>query len=150
MDRPLGNADPETIDWLGLNGGVIDEFRNNGGECGGRFEGNPMILLTTIGAKSGLERTSPLTYTMDGDRIVVIASRAGSDRHPDWYINLVAHRDVTVELGDESFAAVASIADEPERTRLFDERIAVMPRFGEYLQATNRVIPVVVLERADG
>jgi len=148
MDRPMGNADPESIDWLGLNGGVIEEFRANGGECGGRFEGNPMILLTTTGAKSGQQRTSPLTYTMDDDRIVVIASRAGSDRHPDWYRNLVANPEVTVEIGDESFTAHASTAEEPERTRLFDERIAVMPRFGEYLTATDRVIPVVVLERS--
>lgn len=136
--------------WLALNDGVIAEYRENDGSVGGRWDGNPMILLTTIGARSGQERTSPLTYTVDSkdnDRLVIIASRAGDDRHPDWYHNLVANSEVTVELGSERFQATATVAAEPDRTRLFDERIAVMPRFGDYLQATDRTIPVVVLER---
>ena len=135
-------------DWLALNEGVIAEFRANGGRCGGRWEGNPMVLLTTVGAKSGRQRTSPVTYTTDDDRIVLIASRAGDDRHPAWYHNLVANPRVVVEVGDERFDAEARVASEPERTRLLDERIAVMPRFGEYLQMTDRTIPVVVIERA--
>lgn len=134
--------------WLELNRGVITEFRANGGRCGGRWEGNPMVLLTTIGAKSGHERTSPVTYTLDEDRIVLIASRAGDDRHPDWYHNLVANPDVVIELGEERFPARARVAEEPERSRLFDERIAAMPRFGDYVRQTDRVIPVVVVERA--
>jgi deazaflavin-dependent oxidoreductase (nitroreductase family) len=133
--------------WLQLNDGVIAEFRANGGRCGGRWEGNPMILLTTTGARSGKARTSPLTYTTDGDRLVLVASRAGDDRHPDWYHNLVADPDVTVELGTERFAARATVAEEPERTRLLDARIAEMPRFGEYAELTERTIPVVVVER---
>lgn len=143
--------------WLNLNDGVIAEFRANGGKCGGRWEGNPMILLTTVGAKSGLERTSPLTYTLDPaetdgpggteDRIVLIASRAGDDRHPDWYHNLVANPEVVIEFGSERFAATATVVDEPERTRLFDARIAAMPRFGDYVDQTDRTIPVVVIER---
>ncbi len=136
--------------WLELNGGVIPEFRANGGVCGGRWEGNPMVLLTTTGARSGVPRTSPLTYTMDGDRIVLIASRAGDDRHPDWYHNLVANPEVEIEIGTERFHATASTAAEPERTRLFDERIAAMPRFGEYVSKTERTIPVVVVERNQG
>lgn len=133
--------------WLQLNGGVIPEFRANGGKCGGRWEGNPMILLTTMGAKSGLERTSPLTYTTDGERLVLIASRAGDDRHPDWYHNLVANPDVVIELGTERYEATATVVDEPDRTRLMDERIAAMPRFGDYLNLTDRTIPVVVIDR---
>lgn len=133
--------------WLTLNGGVIEEFRANSGVCGGRWEGNPMVLLTTTGAKSGQERTSPLTYTTDGDRLVLIASRAGDDRHPDWYHNLVANPDVVIELGAERFHAAASVAPEPERTRLMDARVAEMPRFGEYMNLTDRSIPVVVIER---
>lgn len=139
--------DPNDFDWLGFNSSVIDEFRANAGQVGGRWEGNPMILLTTVGARSGRERISPLTYTMDGERIVVIASRAGADRHPDWFHNLVVNPDVTVELGEERFGARASIAAGEERQRILDERIAVMPRFGDYVEMTDREIPVVVLDR---
>ena len=106
-----------------------------------------MILLTTTGAKSGQERVSPLTITMDGDRIVLIASRAGDVRHPAWYHNLVANPDVAVEDGTERYEAKASVVDEPERSRLLDERVAAMPRFGEYTKLTDRTIPVVVIER---
>lgn len=134
--------------WLDLNAGVIPEFRANGGHCGGRWEGNPMVLLTTTGAKSGKERTSPLTYTTDEDRIVLIASRAGDVRHPDWYYNLVANPAVVIERGTDRYEALARVAEEPERTRLLDERIAEMPRFGGYVEMTDRTIPVVVVERA--
>jgi deazaflavin-dependent oxidoreductase (nitroreductase family) len=154
-------AHPRITDeqWLALNGGVIAEFRANGGVCGGRWEGNPMVLLTTIGARSGKERTSPLTYTIDrktdgdgdptgeADRLVLIASRAGDDRHPDWFHNLVANPDVIVELGAERFAATATVVDEPERTRLMNARIDEMPRFGDYAEQTDRTIPVVVVTR---
>lgn len=107
-----------------------------------------MVLLTTTGAKSGQPRTSPLTYTTDDHRIVLIASRAGDVRHPDWYHNLVANPDVVIEIGSERFDAAAREAEEPERSRLFDERIAAMPRFGDYVAMTDRTIPVVVVERA--
>ncbi|MGI9613509.1 MAG: nitroreductase family deazaflavin-dependent oxidoreductase [Acidimicrobiales bacterium] len=137
---------PTDEQWLSLNDGVIAEFRANGGKCGGRWEGNPMVLLTTTGAKSGKPRTSPLTYTSDGDRIVLIASRAGDHRHPDWYHNLVANPDVAIEIGDERFDGVAVVAEEPERSRLLDARIEVMPRFGGYVEATDRTIPVVVVD----
>lgn len=133
--------------WLALNGDVIEEFRANGGRCGGRWEGNPMVLLTTTGARSGQPRTSPLTYTTDGDALVLVASRAGDDRHPDWFHNLVANPEVVIELGTERFEATARVAEGPERTRLLDARIAEMPRFGEYTELTERTIPVVVVER---
>lgn len=133
--------------WLKLNASVIEEFRANGGKCGGRFEGNPMVLLTTTGAKSGLPRTSPVTYTMDADRWVLIASKAGSHHHPAWYLNLVANPEVTLEVGTERFTARARVASEPERSRLYAERVAVMARFADYEQATDRKIPLVVIER---
>jgi deazaflavin-dependent oxidoreductase (nitroreductase family) len=136
--------------WLDLNLGVIAEFRANGGRCGGRWEGNPMVLLTTIGARSGQERTSPVTYTTDEDRIVLIASKAGAPHHPAWYHNLVANPEVVVEVDDERFEATARVAAEPERTRLLDARIAVMPRFGTYVTMTDRTIPVVVIEHRAG
>jgi deazaflavin-dependent oxidoreductase (nitroreductase family) len=135
-------------DWLTLNERVIDEFRANGGWCGGPFEGNPMVLLTTTGARSGLPRTSPVTYTTDGDRWVLIASKAGADHHPAWFHNLVAHPDVVLEVGTERFAARARVAEEPERSRLYAERVAVMERFDGYRRSTDRTIPVVVIERA--
>ncbi len=134
--------------WLTLNEQVIAEFRANRGECSGAFAGNPMVLLTTTGTRSGLPRTAPVTYTTDGDRIVLIASKAGADHHPAWYHNLVANPEVTVEIGAETFAARARVAEEPERSRLFAERVAVMPRFDGYRTMTERTIPVVVIERA--
>ncbi|MGD9750597.1 MAG: nitroreductase family deazaflavin-dependent oxidoreductase [Acidimicrobiia bacterium] len=134
-------------EWLAINEAVIAEFRANGGQCGGAFAGNPMVLLTTTGARTGLARTSPVTYTTDEDRIVLIASKAGADHHPAWYHNLVANPRVTVEVGTERFEADARVAAEPERSRLFDARVAVMPRFGGYREQTDREIPVVVLER---
>lgn len=134
--------------WLRLNADVIAEFRANGGRCGGRWEGNPMVLLTTVGARSGTERVSPVTYTTDGDNLVLIASKAGAPHHPAWYHNLVANPEVVIEVGTERFPARARVAAEPERTRLLNERIAVMPRFGQYLEMTDRTIPVVVVERA--
>ncbi len=155
-DRPSPQITDEQ--WLSLNDGVIAEFRANGGRCGGRWEGNPMVLLTTVGARSGRERTSPLTYTTapradgSGDDLVVVASRAGDSRHPDWFHNLVANPAVVVEIagdggGVDRFEARARVADEPERTELLDARVAAMPRFGEYVEMTDRTIPVVVVER---
>lgn len=135
------------VDWLTFNPPVIDEYRATGGNVGGRWKGNPMLLLTTTGARSGRARTSPLTYTVHDGLVVVIASKAGAPQHPAWYHNIVANPDVTVELGSETYAARARIAAEPERSRLYDERIAEMPRFGEYRTLTDRVIPVVVLDR---
>lgn len=134
-------------EWLSINKKVIAEFRANGGECGGPFAGNPMVLLTTTGARSGLARTAPVTYTTDGDRWVLIASKAGAERHPAWYHNLVAHPEVILEVGSERFPARARVAGEPERSRLYTERVAVMPRFGTYQEQTEREIPVVVIER---
>ena len=91
--------------WLALNEAVIAEFRANGGRCGGPFEGNPMVLLTTTGARSGLPRTSPVTYTTDGDRWVLIASKAGSGHQPPCCHNLLANPDVIVAVGNERFPA---------------------------------------------
>lgn len=136
--------------WKQMNEGVIAEFRANGGVVGGRFAGRPMMLLTTTGAKSGQQRIAPLNYSPDGDRIAVIASRGGSPTHPDWYYNLVANPEVTVEVGREKYRARAYTAREPERTRIFDQQAAIMPFFDEYRkQVTAREIPVVVFERLD-
>jgi deazaflavin-dependent oxidoreductase (nitroreductase family) len=130
-----------------FNRQVIEEFRANGGKVGGPFAGSPMLLLTTTGAKSGQPRTTPLVYTTDGDRIVVIASKGGAPTNPDWYRNLVANPVATVERGGETFQVRAVITEGEERQRLFDQQAALMPGFAEYQKKTTRQIPVVVLER---
>jgi len=136
--------------WKQQNVAVIAEFRANAGVVGGPYAGRPLMLLTTKGAKSGQERITPLNYSTDGDRIAVIASRGGAPTHPDWYRNLVANPEVTVEVGAERYRARARTAQEPERTRLFDQQATLMPFFDAYRkQVTAREIPVVVLERLD-
>jgi deazaflavin-dependent oxidoreductase (nitroreductase family) len=131
-----------------FNTTIIEEFRANHGVVGGPFEGAPMILLTHTGAKSGQERTTPLVHTADGDRLVVIASKAGAPTHPAWFHNIKANPRVTVEVGDERFEADAEIyEDGPERRRLFDHQAELMPGFKEYEEKTTRVIPVVALTR---
>ena len=135
-------------DYNDFNRTIIEEFRANGGKVGGMFAGAPMLLLTTTGAKSGKQRTAPLVHTTDGDRIVVIASKAGAPTHPDWYHNLVANPSVTVELGGETFQARATaLPSGPERDRLYAAQAALMPNFAEYETKTTRKIPIVTLER---
>ena len=134
-------------DFKSFNAGIIEEFRANGGKVGGMFEGAPMILLTTTGAKSGKPYTTPVVHTDDGDRIVIIASKAGAPSNPDWYYNLVANPEVTVELGTETFQSTASVVTGEERQRLYDVQAELMPNFKEYAEKTTREIPVVVLTR---
>jgi deazaflavin-dependent oxidoreductase (nitroreductase family) len=124
---------------------IIDEFRANEGRVGGRFEGRTLLLLHNKGAKSGQERINPVAYIRDGDRFVVIASKGGAPMHPDWYFNVIANPLVTVEVGTEKFQARATIAEEPERTRLYDKMAAMMPVFDDYRHKTARKIPVIVL-----
>lgn len=126
---------------------IIDEFRANGGKVGGPFEGKTLLLLHTKGAKSKQERINPVACIQDGDRWVVIASKAGAPTHPDWYHNVVADPQVTVEVGTEKFQAQASVSEEPERSRLYAKMVEVMPGFGDYQRNTTRVIPVIVLTR---
>jgi len=126
---------------------IIEEFRANGGKVGGPFAGRTLLLLHTKGAKSRQERINPVACIADGDRQVVIASKGGAPTHPDWYYNVVANPLVTVEVGTEKFQVHATIAEEPERTHLYDRMVAVMPGFAEYRSKTTRVIPVIVLTR---
>jgi deazaflavin-dependent oxidoreductase (nitroreductase family) len=129
-------------DWDDRNRRAIEEFRANGGKDG-------LVLLTTAGAKSGLPRTTPLVYTTDGDRLIVIASKGGYAYHPDWYRNLVANPEVTVEQGNERFRARAIVAEGTERQRLFDQMAAKFPFFTGYQANAPRQIPVIILERID-
>ncbi len=130
-----------------FNRRIIDEFRANGGKVGGQFAGVPLLLLTATGAKTGRQLTIPLAYSGDGDRLVIIASKAGAPHNPDWYHNLVARPEVTVELGKERFRARAALAKGEERERLFRNQAKLMPMFNDYQKKTTRQIPVFVLER---
>jgi deazaflavin-dependent oxidoreductase (nitroreductase family) len=136
------------IEFNEFNRGIIEDFRANAGKVGGPFAGAPMILVTHTGAKSGKTYTTPLVYTTDGDRLVIIASKGGSPENPAWFHNLVANPTVEVEVGDERFTATASVTEGEERQRLFDQQAQLMPNFDEYAKATTRTIPVVVLTRA--
>lgn len=134
---------------LSFNEQIISEFRANEGRCGGMFEGNPMLLLTMTGARSGRRLTSPLTcHQLDGDWIV-FASAGGHPRHPEWYHNITANPDVTLEVGTESFAATATELSGDERTRAFDAMCTAMPRFGDYQASVEREIPVIRLRRSE-
>jgi deazaflavin-dependent oxidoreductase (nitroreductase family) len=138
----------DSIDFNEFNRNLVEEFRANDGVVSGPFAGAPLILLTHTGAKSGIERTTPLVHTTDGDRIVIIASKAGSPAHPHWYLNLLANPEVTVELPGETFRARATALTEgPERERLYRAQAELMPNFAQYQEKTDRLIPVVVLER---
>jgi deazaflavin-dependent oxidoreductase (nitroreductase family) len=126
---------------------VIDEFRANGGKVGKPFEGMPMVLVTVTGAKSGKTYTTPLVYSKDGNRFVIIASMAGAPNNPDWYHNIKANPAVTLEIGTERFQAKATVTSGEERERLFNAQAAIMPVFNDYRKKTTRQIPVIALER---
>ena len=134
----------DTNDW---NAKIIEEFRANDGKVGGNFDGAPLLLLHTKGAKTGEERVHPMMYLPTGDRYAVFASKAGAPDNPAWFHNLVANPDVTVEMGSETFEARATVAERAERDRLYRQQAELYPGFAEYEAKTDRVIPVVVLER---
>ncbi|SEG98943.1 deazaflavin-dependent oxidoreductase, nitroreductase family [Nonomuraea solani] len=130
-----------------FNQQIIDEFRANEGRVGGMFEGAPLVLLTTTGAKSGKQTTTPVMYLEDGDRYVIIASNAGADNHPAWYHNLRATPEATAEVGTEKFGVSAVFVDDEERDRLYARMVAQAPGFAEYEAKTTRRIPVVALRK---
>jgi deazaflavin-dependent oxidoreductase (nitroreductase family) len=131
-----------------LNHALITEFRANQGKLSGRFAHTRLLLLTPTGAKTGLQRTTPLGYTIDGDRLVVLAAKGGAPTHPDWYHNLVAHPAAVVEVGSERFHARVEIPSGQERERLYQQLTTALPFVAEFQRKTSRAIPVVVLERA--
>lgn len=140
MTSPMNNAN----DW---NRQTIAEFRANDGHVGGQFAGTPLLLLHTIGAKSGKERINPMMYQDLGDNsVAVFASKAGEDSHPDWYHNVVANPDVTAEIGTATRRFQARTATGEERTRIWDKQKTDYPGFAGYEARTTREIPVVVLD----
>ena len=134
------------MDWNDWNEKIIEEFRANDGKVGGDFEGAPLLLLHTKGARSGQTRVSPLMYLPDEGRYVIFASKGGAPTNPDWFHNLVAHPEVTIEVGSETVAARAATVTGSERDELYARQVERRPQFGEYERATDRTIPVVVLE----
>jgi deazaflavin-dependent oxidoreductase (nitroreductase family) len=126
---------------------IIEDFRAARDRGETSLDDRPMVLLTTTGAKSGKLHTTPLRFFRDGDRIYVLASKGGAPSDPDWYRNLVANPEVTVESGTETFKAQAVVATGSERDRLWAHAVATEPAFGEYQAKITRQIPVIILER---
>lgn len=129
-------------DW---NRQIIEEFHANAGKVGGPFQNATLLLLTTIGAKSGQPRISPLAYLPDGERVFIFASKGGAPTNPDWYHNLLAHPEVTVEIGTERFAATAVVIEGEERDEIYAKQVQRAPAFGDYQRKTTRKIPVIEL-----
>jgi deazaflavin-dependent oxidoreductase (nitroreductase family) len=127
--------------WDERNKAVIEEFRSHGGQVKGWA---PLILLTTTGAKTGRPRIAPLMLVTDGDRLLAVASKGG---HPEWYFNLLAHPEVTVEVGSEKFETTARILTGDEREQAFKRAVEVFPPYAGYQKKTAREIPVIALER---
>lgn len=138
---PAGTASPEEI--RAWNRGIQDEFRANAGKVGGVFKGADMALLTTTGARSGRPATTPITYYRDGDRILLVASNFGRDKHPAWYHNVRATPAATLEIGTDVLTAHATVAEGDERDRLFAHVVTLQPGYAEYQKNTGRLIPVV-------
>lgn len=133
-----------------FNHKIIEEFRANSGVVGGPFEGMPMVLVHSAGAKTGETHVIPLAYQRIDERSVAIfASKGGSPTHPDWYYNLIANPEITVEIGAETFTVKAREAHGDERERIWEKQKKDMPGFGEYEEKTRgvRTIPVLILER---
>ncbi len=128
-----------------FNAQIIEEFHANEGRVGGMFEGMPVLLLHHTGARSGKGRVNPLVYQSDDGRYVVFASKGGAPTNPDWYHNLKAHPDTTIEVGTDTIDVIAGEATGDERDRLFRSQAERYPQFAEYEKQTPRTIPVMVL-----
>lgn len=124
---------------------IVAEFRANHGKVGGNFEGAPLLLLHSTGARTGRKFVKPMMYLRDGDRYLVFASKGGAPENPAWYHNLVAHPEVEIEVGDETIPVRAEVLTGEERDRKYAEQAALYPGFADYQKKTDRVIPVVAL-----
>ncbi|ARF57911.1 nitroreductase/quinone reductase family protein [Streptomyces gilvosporeus] len=142
-------SNPSTPTPLDFNQWVIEQFRANEGRVGGPFEGGDLLLLTTTGAKSGEEHTTPLAYFREGDLLLIVGSAGGAPQHPAWYHNLLAHPMVRVEVGTEVFAAIAVPAEGDRRDRLFEQVVRAAPGYADYQRRTTRSLPVVTLRRSE-
>jgi deazaflavin-dependent oxidoreductase (nitroreductase family) len=134
---------PAISDW---NRSIVEEFRANEGRVGGPFEGRPLLLLHHRGARTGIERVNPLAYQRVGEAYAVFGSKGGAPDNPDWYHNVVANPEATIEVGTETIDVVARVPDREERDRIWEEQKRRIPAFAQYEQRTSRQIPVVVLD----
>jgi deazaflavin-dependent oxidoreductase (nitroreductase family) len=125
----------------------IAEFRRNHGKVGGWFEGAPLLLIHTYGRRTNTHRVNPVMYLKDGERYLVFASKGGADTHPDWFLNLMAHPDVQMEVGDDTVDVHAENVTGPEREFLYGRQATLYPQFAQYQLKTKRVIPVIALNR---
>ncbi len=130
-------------DW---NSQIIAEFRANGGKVGGPFQGGTLLLLHTVGAKSGKPRVNPVAYQDIGDGVAVFATKGGAPTHPDWYHNLLANPRVSAEIGAQTLPFVARLAEGAERDRIWAAQKSANPGFADYERKTTRQIPVIILE----
>lgn len=137
-------SDPNT-----MNARIIAEFRAHHGRVGGAFSGAPLLLLHTVGARSRAPRINPMMYLPDRGRYLVFASKAGSDRNPDWYHNLLAHPDAQIEVGDEVHTVHAVALEGDKRDAAFGEQARRYPGFADYQRRTERIIPVIALTPTD-
>lgn len=147
-------SEPAAYDPRAWNGQVIDEFRTNNGQVGGRFQDAPLLLMTTQGRRTGRPHTNPVVYLRDADRYLVFASNAGRPTNPDWYRNLLDHAQVTIEIGTgegvvKPYAALATLVEGDERDRCWERQCEAYPTFRDYQRQTSRTIPVVALQLLD-
>lgn len=129
---------------------VTEEFRANGGKVGGPWEHTPLLVLTTTGAKSGVRRITPMAYMPEGGCFIVFASAGGAPAHPGWYHNLLAHPEVTVEVGTETINAIAVVTAGSERDQLWAKGVELYPTLAEHQAKTTRQTPVIAISRRDG
>ncbi|NND14457.1 MAG: nitroreductase family deazaflavin-dependent oxidoreductase [Acidimicrobiia bacterium] len=132
----------------GFNEQIIEEFRANGGKVGGFFAGSNLLLLHTIGAKSGEPRLHPLVYQPLGESYAIFGSKAGADSHPAWYHNLLANPRCRIEVGSETIDVLARVASDDERQPIWERQKQIAPGFADYESKTDRQIPVVILDPA--
>ena len=128
-----------------FNAQNIAEFRKNHGKVGGYFQGAPLLLIHTVGRRTGKHRVNPLMYLRDGERYLVFASKGGADTHPDWYFNLKAHPDIQIEVGDDTIDVHAEEVLGREHDTLYSRQATLYPQFGDYQRKTKRIIPVIAL-----
>ena len=131
----------------GAHAGV---YRATGGKLFGRMGKSPILLLNTVGRKSGKKRTSPLLYVMDGGDFVVIASKGGAATHPAWYLNLRTNPEATVEIGDREVQVEAEVADPEDKARLWQKMVEMYPAYDDYQKKTEREIPLLILRPVEG
>ena len=136
------------MDYEAFTNNLIADLRANAGRApSGPMAGRPLMILTSTGARSGMQRTAVITYTRDGDRYVIVASKSGTPTNPEWYYNLLANPEATAEAGGETFRVQATEAMGAERQRLYDQHAEERAEFRDYPSMTTRVIPVLTLER---